>query len=44
MFIEVNGKTFSRESIQFHNLRFKNNIKIHPTSKYLIISSFLIPR
>lgn len=35
MFTEVNAKKFSEEPIQFQNLRFKNNVKIHPTSKCL---------
>jgi len=34
MFVEINSKTFSEESVQFDNLRFKNNIKVHPNSKY----------
>lgn len=28
----MNAKLFSEEAVQFHNLRFKNNVKIHPTS------------
>lgn len=34
MFVEINSKTFSEESVQFDNLHFKNNIKVHPNSKY----------
>ncbi|XP_026822789.1 fatty acid synthase-like, partial [Rhopalosiphum maidis] len=32
MFVEINSKTFSEESVQFDNLRFKNNIKVHPNN------------
>eukprot|EP00102_Acyrthosiphon_pisum_P019878 XP_016657088.1 PREDICTED: fatty acid synthase-like [Acyrthosiphon pisum] len=30
-FIEINSKSLYENSIQFQNLRFKNNVKIHPT-------------
>jgi len=32
MFVEMNTEMFSEESIQFNNLRFLNNVEIHPTS------------
>ncbi|CAH1725990.1 unnamed protein product [Aphis gossypii] len=32
MFVEINSKTFSEESVQFDNLHFKNNIKVHPNN------------
>eukprot|EP00102_Acyrthosiphon_pisum_P016442 XP_008187406.1 PREDICTED: fatty acid synthase-like [Acyrthosiphon pisum] len=32
MFVEINSKTFSDESVQFDNLCFKNNIKVHPNN------------
>ncbi|XP_016657076.1 fatty acid synthase isoform X4 [Acyrthosiphon pisum] len=33
-FIEINSKSLYEKSIQFQNLRFKNNVKIHPTDSY----------
>lgn len=33
-FIEINSKSMNEEPIQFINLRFKNDIKTHPTSKH----------
>jgi len=34
MYVEMFAKSFSEEPVQFHNLQFKNNVKIHPTSKH----------
>jgi len=34
MYVEMYAKNFSEESVQFINLQFKNNVKIHPTSNH----------
>lgn len=36
MFVEINSKTFAEEPVQFLNLRFKNNVKIHTISEHII--------
>lgn len=41
MFVEINSRNFFEEPVEFHNLQFKNNVKIHPTSKCFYFSKIL---